>query len=99
MTENTRDLSRFGIIELEEAARLLAHVKEIDSGDGLTLEFNPVSGNVFLVDNDFRVWLFDHDGEINEFFCCFECGHEGFKPEFKGRRCKQCKQIYKEVEP
>lgn len=95
MTENTRDLSRFGLIELEEASRLLAKVKEIDAGDGLTLEFNPNSGNVFLTDEDCRVWLFDEDGEINEFFTCPDCGHEGFKPDFKGQKCKECRRIYK----
>jgi hypothetical protein len=100
MTENTRDLSKFGYRELEMAGRLLSNLKDIDAGDGLTVEFNPNSGNVFLVDEDFRVWMMNGD-KIEEFFSCSECGNEGFKEDFAkggtyaGCNCDGCKEIAK----
>ena len=64
MTENTRDLSKFGLREIGITAELLTRyangrqswVSDQDElGDGVAVEFNPNSGNVFLVDEDFRV--------------------------------------------
>ena len=96
MTENTRDMSLFGYRELELAAELLAHVKEADSNGGLAIEFNPNSGNVFLVDEDYRVWMMS-DGKLAEFFSCPECGHEGFRADFVEEKCEcaECKRIAK----
>ena len=100
MSENTRDLSKFGYRELEMAGQLLTHLKDIDAGDGLTVEFNPNSGKVFLVDDDFRVWMMLGD-RIEEFFSCPECGNEGFKQDFTkggtyaGCVCDGCKEIAK----
>ena len=58
MEENTIDLSKFGYVELKETAKLLnAYIEdtEVLDGDGVKVEFNPNSGCVFLVDEDFNV--------------------------------------------
>lgn len=82
MTENTRDLMAFGYVELKEAARLLHALKTINDetknlGDNVALEFNPRSGNVFLVDEDFNVAMMNGNTLENWYFCP-ECGNEGF---------------------
>jgi len=91
----TSDWSQFGYIEIDEAKELLNHINEIDSNGKVEVQFNRNSGYVFLVDEDFRTWMMA-EGKIEEFFSCSECGHEGFKEEFKDQDCKECKRIYKE---
>ena len=80
MTDNTQDISKFGYRETRIAAELLN--KYCDNpeilGDGIRVEFNPISGNVFLVDSDFKVAMMNGDN-LEEFFICPYCGHEGFK--------------------
>lgn len=96
MESNTNDLSKFGYVELKEAARLLnAYIKdtEVLDGDQVKLEFNPNSGSVFLVDEDFNVAMinakFDpqfengvcvehHTYNLELWYNCPICGHEGF---------------------
>lgn len=86
MTQNTRDLSLFGFRELRIATELLtAYVdsnKRPDDfeGDGVTLEFNPNSGNVFLVNDEFQVAMMNGD-KLEQFHSCPYCGAEGFKDE------------------
>lgn len=81
---NTRDLSEFGFTELKEAGRLLtAYCENKDIlGDKVVLEFNPSSGKVFLVDEDFKVCMMNGDA-LEEWFYCPQCGHEGFKEDMK----------------
>jgi len=79
---NTQDWSKFGFREIEMAKELLSHIQEIDSSGQVKVEFNPNSGNVFLVDDDFRVWMMNGE-ELEEFFNCPYCGHEGFKDDMK----------------
>jgi len=58
MEPNTNDLSKFGYVELKEAAKLLtAYCENVDviPWDGVKLEFNPNSGSVFLIDEYFNV--------------------------------------------
>jgi len=66
--ENTRNLSEFWQRELLEASELLkayansnmtARAKERFTGNGLAVEFNPMSWNVFLVDDDYNVLMFN----------------------------------------
>lgn len=98
---NTRDFSNFGFIELKEAAALLTEFVHNDDvrdcfSTGVAVEFNPESGNVFLVDEDFNVAMIC-DGDLEMFYSCSECGHEGFKEDFKDQDCGCCKAMYKDL--
>ncbi|CAN5180867.1 hypothetical protein BH09PAT1_BH09PAT1_3210 [soil metagenome] len=76
----TVDYSQFGYRELEIAGKLLALYAENGSiflGSELTVNFNPNSGYVFVLDEDYNVGVFDSSGEnIIQFFSCGECGYE-----------------------
>jgi len=74
----TKDWTKFGNIEIETAKELLSHIKEIDCYGKVEVWFNLYSGNVFLCDEDYNVWMMN--GEIiDQWFSCPQCGHEGFK--------------------
>ena len=92
---NTNDLSKFGFIELKEASKLLsAYIKDNSMvGDNVKIEFNMNSGCVFLVDDDYRVFMQD-EGSLYEFFTCSECGHEGDITAFENTDCDGCEEIY-----
>lgn len=78
----TSDWSDFGHIEIEEAKNLLSHIKEIEAYGKVEVQFNRNSGCVFLVDEDYNVWMMNGD-DIEEWFTCSYCGHEGFLEDFK----------------
>ena len=81
MSITTTDLRGFGYRELDMAADLLKVYAENGAdflGDGISLNFNPNSGNVFLTDEDWRVGMLDDDGKLREWFSCPNCGAEGF---------------------
>lgn len=85
MIENTRDMSRFGYIELKEAARLLnayIEAKKDILNDGVAIEFNPNSGNVFLVDEDYNVAMMNGDN-LETWYTCPHCGYEGVFEDMK----------------
>jgi hypothetical protein len=102
MTENTRDLSKFGFREIGMAGELLTKyadgrgswVSELDElADGIGMEFNPNSGNVFLVDEDGRVAMVNDNGKLENWFYCFNCGAEGFRRELPldvDGNCAEC---------
>jgi len=80
MEGNTQDFGKFGYIELAEAGKLLteyANNPNVLEGDGIKVEFNPNSGNVFLVDEDFNVAMMNGD-TLERWYNCPYCGHEGF---------------------
>mgnify|MGYP003113101840 CR=1 FL=1 len=86
MYENTQDLSQFGYREKEEAATLLqaqgSHRDDTQFlGDGVNVEFNPMSGYVFLVDEDYHVAMMNGD-RLEDFHTCFDCGGEGLASDF-----------------
>ena len=94
---NTNDLSDFGQREKEIAGELLKQSGDIDAGTGLKVEFNPMSGNVFLVDDDYRVFMLNDDDIISEWFNCSYCGHEGFKEDlYHDAKHKDCIDFMKE---
>ena len=78
----TSDWSEFGYREIEMAKELLSHIKEIESVGKVEVQFNRNSGYVFLVDEDYRVWMMNGD-KIEEWYNCGYCGHEGFLEDFK----------------
>lgn len=87
MNENTQDISKFGFIERQEAARLLSalgthHDKTDGMGDDVAVEFNPNSGNVFLVDGDYNVAMMNGN-ELETFYSCPQCGNEGFNGDYE----------------
>jgi wobble nucleotide-excising tRNase len=93
--ENTQNWQDFGYREIEEAKELLSHIKEIDSHGKVNVEFNPNSGNVFLVDEDYRVWMMNGD-DIEEFHTCSYCGNEGFAEDIESYHdedCEGCKEL------
>ena len=84
---NTQDLSEFGYRELRMAGELLLALKTVNDdtehlGDGVKVEFNPHSGKVFLVDNDYNVAMMNGHN-LEDWFTCPYCGHEGFKEDMK----------------
>jgi hypothetical protein len=90
MTENTRDLSKFGLREIEITAELLTRYAnghqswasdQDELGDGVAVEFNPNSGNVFLVDEDLRVAMVNDNGKLENWVNCFNSGAEEFRGE------------------
>jgi hypothetical protein len=99
MNENTQDLSMFGYRELDMAGDLLKAMAngkkhdDLELGDEIKLEFNPNSGEVFLVDEDYNVAMLA-DGQLENWISCSYCGAEGFKSEFtldENGNCKDCK--------
>ena len=99
MTDNTRDLSSFGFREHGLAGELLTALADnkweenSELGDEIALEFNPNSGNVFLVDSDYNVAMIN-DGKLENFVSCSYCGLEGFKSELtldSEGNCPDCK--------
>ena len=99
---NTRDLSQFGYRELDSAGELLKALKsDKDKTEyldhPLSIEFNPNSGNVFLVDEDCNVAMMN--GEyLKDWFSCPICGHEGFKEEMPHEGdSKECQEYLRDI--
>ena len=99
---NTRDLSEFGYRELEMAKDLLVAYCENGAdflGDGVAIEFNPSSGKVFMVDEEFNVAM-EVNGEVVQWCNCVNCGTEGLANDddfnFDTSFCDEC---YKEENP
>ena len=77
---NTQDLSKFGYIELKEAAELLTAYADHQPdwlGNDISIEFNPNSGCVFMVDEDYNTAMMSGD-ELAQWHNCPECGTGGF---------------------
>lgn len=112
MSENTQDLSKFGFRELDIAADLLkafanpsknSIADDLELSGGVQLEFNPNSGNVFLVDEDYNVAMLNDDNKLENWLNCGNCGYENWASEFTfvtgelnsiddGRKCPECKE-------
>ena len=100
--QNTNNLEDFGFIELHEAGRLLVTLKTNNDktnnlGSGLKVEFNPSSGNVFLVDEDYNVAMMNGD-TLEDWYMCPYCGHEGFLSEIGHEpKDEECKQFLEDI--
>ena len=55
-----------------------------------------MSGNVFLVDEDYRVWMMNGE-TIEEWYYCPECGHEGFKEDMEHSGNNGCYDYQKSI--
>jgi len=82
----TKDLSKFGAREKDEARELLSKYGTNDDvtkylGDGVEVWFNLYSGYVFLCDEEYNTAMIDDNGKLNDFLTCPNCGKEGFKYE------------------
>ena len=99
---NTIDLSNFGYRELDMAAKLLTALSNGGSdflGNEIAIEFNPNSGEVFLIDEDCNIAM-EVDGELVQWCSCSNCGEEGLKEDdnFNHDTCL-CDDCYKEENP
>lgn len=99
MNENTQDISKFGQVERVKAAALLLAIGNLndetnilEADSELSIEFNPNSGNVFLVDEYLNVAMMN-DGKLEDFITCHECGHEDFASEFRGTPNECCQEV------
>jgi hypothetical protein len=98
----TQDLSKFGYMELKEAAKLLSAYKQLNDktnflGNEIRVEFNPESGNVFLVDEDCNVAMMNGN-ELQDWFVCPNCSHEGFAEDMKhGEDDKDCQEYLEQI--
>ena len=84
----TKDLTEFGIMELQEASEILKVLKTHKDkthflGDGVELHFNANSGMVFLSDEDYNTACLTSDGTLEDWFVCPYCGEEGFADDVK----------------
>jgi hypothetical protein len=99
MTENTNDLGQFGYREIEIAAKLLTAYCENKSilDDGVKVEFNPNSGNVFLVDGNYNVAMMNGD-KLEKWYNCPYCGQEGFLEDMKHEpQNEECARYIEEI--
>lgn len=97
MDVTTTDWSEFGHREIEMAKELLSHMHEIDSYGKVEVMFNQNSGNVFLVDEDYRVWMMNDD-KLEEWFTCPNCGHEGFFEDMPhGEDEEECREYLESI--
>lgn len=101
--KNTQDLSKFGYREIDIAGKLLCvYAKKDDNnkthffGQVTGVEFNPNSGNVFLVDEDYNIAMMNGD-KLEDFFFCPECGHEGFLEDMDHEGNEGCQEYLKSI--
>lgn len=100
---NTKDLSKFGYRELDMAGDLLKALSEPHKNNtsylnnGIAIEFNPNSGKVFLVDDDCNVAMMNGEN-LEDFFVCPQCGHEGFLEEMEHNKDNEdCQEYLKQI--
>lgn len=96
----TTDISKFGYRELA----MLRDIMNAWLDHGLPHDFNsdqviPMmnqnSGNVFLTNSDYQVAMMC-DNELQSFYSCPECGHEGFFYEMDNEGNQCCSDYVKE---
>jgi len=100
---NTEDLSKFGAREFDILIDLIKAFRNGDwegeniFGSGVTYQFNPNSGNVFLTDDDYNVAMFNGDDKLEVYLYCGDCGKEGFPSEeptlkkfYEEGACSEC---------
>ncbi len=97
----TTDLSKFGHQELMELELLLKASREqglpedFDNDEVIPM-FNMNSGSVFLTNSNYQVAMMNGD-DLESFYTCPECGHEGFKEDMAHDGDKECRKYLKEI--
>ena len=76
------NLENFGSREIEEAADLMqeyanGNIPDWFYNDGVTVEFNPNSGMVFLTNSDYQVLIMGDSGNLVSFHFLGYHGYEG----------------------
>jgi len=66
--------------EIMESVRKNGLPSDSISDKGFEIQFNPSSGCVFLVNEDYQCWMMNGD-ELETWYNCPECGNEGFKED------------------
>lgn len=84
----TTDLTKFGQRELKMLERTLYLMRvnglpEDFNNDEVVPMFNMNSGCVFLTNSDYQVAMCSDSDNLESFYHCSECGHEGFAEDFQ----------------
>ena len=98
----TTDFAKFGWRERELAADLLK--ASCDKGfpvdfndDEVTIMMNQNSGNVFFTNAEFEVCMMNGD-DLESFYNCPICGHEGFMDEIDhNEEEEECQEWVKDI--
>lgn len=95
------DFSRFGYRERALAAKLLEAstdhgFPEDFDGRGVTIMMNTHSGYVFFTNEDFDVAMMNGD-ELESFYTCPECGHEGFAEDMEHSNGAECSRYLRDI--
>lgn len=80
------NLENFGCWEIEQAADLMreyanGNAPDWFSNDGVTVEFNPNSGTVFLINSEYDILVLDDNGDLVGFHFLGYHGYEGTAEE------------------
>lgn len=86
---NVNELEKLGVREIEQLAEMLKLYANGDwqsasdeLQDGIKWEYNPISDNLFLVDEDFNVAMVNDNGKLENWLTCSNCGKEAFRSEY-----------------
>lgn len=97
----TTDLAEFGFRELHMAGNILkAYASNGLDGfthDEVRVMINKNSGNVFLVNSDYQVAMMNGN-DLELFYSCPQCGHEGFMDEMDHNKDdKDCQEYLSDI--
>lgn len=98
----TTDLSKFGWRERRMAEELLKASREQGFpndfyDDETTIMFNTHSRYVFFTNADFQVAMMNGD-DLESFYSCPTCGHEGFADEMQHNEDnKECQEYLRDI--
>jgi len=102
METTTTDFSKFGARERHMAEELLRASRlqgfpEDFYDDGITIMMNMNSGNVFFTNSDYQAAMMNGDN-LESFYSCPICGHEGFLEDMEhGEDDDECQEYLKEI--
>ena len=98
----TTDFSKFGYREREMAEELLKASRtqgfpdDFDDDD-ITIMMNMNSGNVFFTNAEYQVAMMNGD-DLESFYSCPICGHEGFLDEMEhGEDDEECQEYLNDI--